>query len=430
LSTRRQSALVDQLVELGLTASEAKAYLAVVNLGTCRVIQIADESNLQRTEIYRLMSRLVSMGLVEETIDPPKRYRPANVKETIPRLAANMRDRLKTLTAESDQLAAKLETLAAKAKPTTEEAIRVVYGPDAARAHLLESIKSAQSEFWAMVGRRRPPHISNRFLAEALRMIASKGLKAKLIVEVDRENLNLVKRLASVFEVRHHEPLPVYMYGADDRSVAVSLAEEPIVHASRTGELLITHGPSVRMLQQSFNILWQASTSFTLREDLLLGRRPSNGVSRVIRGREELYALVRNYTNAAEKRICEYVPTRYSPVRILEGFKEAFLRARQRGVSIRIVCGLTKDNAEAVKSLGELFEVRHTDSPIGFSFSVVDQSDAIVHHVDPDSPELESRADYSIHITNKQGVRHLATMFEMLWKEATPIERSEATRRQ
>ena len=132
------------------------------------------------------MSGLVSKGLVEETIDRPKRYRPVDVKHALPRLARRIRDRFERIAEESEQLAAKLERVSTRPNQTAQEEVRVIYGSQSANTHLLESIGSAQVEFWGMAGRRRPPHISDRLLAEALRLVASKGLKARLIVEVDR----------------------------------------------------------------------------------------------------------------------------------------------------------------------------------------------------------------------------------------------------
>lgn len=73
--------LLSQLKSVGLTAGEARAYLAVIKLGPARVLDIARESGLQRTQVYHLMQRLASMRLVEETIDRPKRYRPSSVQE-------------------------------------------------------------------------------------------------------------------------------------------------------------------------------------------------------------------------------------------------------------------------------------------------------------------------------------------------------------
>lgn len=416
------SALVEKLQSLGLTGNECKAYLTVLKLGTCTAVQVSRESHLQRTDIYQLMSKLVSKGLVEETIDRPKRYSPVDAKQALLRLAARTRDKLDRITKESEQLATKLEGFSKKSRQTPQEEIRVIYGSQSARAHLLESIKSAKSEFWAMAGRSRPQHISNRLLAESLRLIASKGLKARFILEIDKENLKRVRRMTAVAEIVHYQPIPAYAYGVDDKSVAVSLAEEPVNRPSKTTQLVTTYRPIVQVIRQLIDTLWREATPFALREAVLLSHRPPSTSSRFLRGREEAYAQSESAMDTAKESMRVYIPTRFGPTRFLERFNETLLRAHGRGVRIRVVCQLSDDNASAVKTLAKFLEVRHTDDPIGFSMGTVDDLNASIYHTDPDAPTLESRTDCMICITSRKGVQHLAALFDALWQESVPIE--------
>ena len=368
------------------------------------------------------MSGLVSKGLIQETIDRPKQYRPVDVKHAIPRLAVKTRDRLDIIVKESRHMVAKLEGLTTNVKRTPLEEVRVIYGPYHARAHLLESVESANVEFWGIAGRRRPPHISNRLFAEGLRLLKSKGIKTRFILEIDKENLKRVKKMTGVAEVAHYRPIPLYMYGVDDKSVALSLAQEPISRPSHTVQLVATYRPVVQVMRQFFNILWRESTPFALREAILLGRRPLDSNSRITRGREEAYTQTQVMMDSAKNSIRIYNATRFGPVRLLKGLGEALSRAHTRGAKVRAICRLSDGNIGAVKTLAKSMEVRHTDNPIGFNISVVDEFDAALYYVDPDSEELESRADYTIRITSKQGIRHIGNLFEALWEESIPIE--------
>jgi sugar-specific transcriptional regulator TrmB len=367
------------------------------------------------------MVGLVSKGLVEETIDRPKRYRPVDVKYALPRLAVRIRDRLGRIAKESEQLAAKLEGFSTKAKQAPQQEIRVIYGPQSCRAHLLESVKSAEVGFWGMAGRSRPPHISNRLLTESLRLIA-KDIKARFILEIDKENLERVRKISAVAEVAHYQPIPVFMYGADDKSVAVCLAEGPIIRPFQTAQLVTNYRPTVQVMRQFFDILWRESTPFVTREAILLGHRPPSPSSRITRGRKEAYTQTEITMNSAKDSIRIYIPTRFGPVRILKALSGPLLRAHRRGVKIRAICKSSDENAREVKTLVKFAEVRHTDNPIGFSMGIVDDSDASIYYTDPDSSELDSPTDYTIRMTSKEGIRHLGNLFEALWQESTPIE--------
>jgi len=416
------SALMEKMRALGLTENECKAYIALLRLGVCTAVQISRESHLQRTEIYPLMSELASKGLVEETIDRPKRYRPVEAKLALPRLAMKIRDRLDRITKESEQLAKKLERVSTKSKQTNQEEVRIIYGAQPVRAHLLESIRNAEDEFWGISGRGIPPYVSDRFLAQEIRLIASKRLKARLILEIDKGNLRRVKKMTNTAQVGHYEPISVHMYGADDKFVALSLTEETVSRASQTAMLVTSYRPTVRAMREFFNILWRESTPFELREAILLGNLPSDSSGRVTRGREELFLQSKAQVDSAKENIRVYIPTRYGPVRLLKGVGESFMRAQKRGAKIRLICRLTDDNARAVKTLAKFMEIRHTDNSIGFSMGTVDDSDGAIYSTTPDTPELKSRTDYTIVITSKDGIRHLGNLFEALWQESIPIE--------
>jgi len=415
------SALIEKLKTLGLSENECKVYFALLKLGAGTIQQLSREARLQRTEIYPLMTRLVSKGLVEETIDRPRRYVPVDVAVALPRLAWRIRDRLDKIAKESEKLATKLQGFSMKNNQGEQEEIRVIYGSHASRAHLLESARSAKGEFWGMAGRRRPPQFSTRAFAEALRLVTSNKVKTRFILEVDRENLNRVKKIAHMAEVRHFEPIPVYMYGSNT-AVAVSLVEEPIIRASQAAQLVSTYRPTVQVMRQLFNILWTESTPFAAREATLRGQRPAGEESRIIAGRKETYIHSGLMIDSAKHTIRAYIPSLYGPSRLLKGLDEAFLHAHERGVKTRLICKLSATNVSAVKALVKFAEVRHTEDLIGFSLGVMDSTDAVIYYLGHDSPDLESRVDQAIRITSEEGIRHLGNLFEALWAEATPME--------
>jgi sugar-specific transcriptional regulator TrmB len=368
------------------------------------------------------MSGLVSKGLVEETIDRPKRYTPVDAKHALPRLARRIRDRFEKIAEESEQLAAKLERVSSIAKQTAQEEVRVIYGAQSANAHLLESIGSAQVEFWGMAGRRRPPHISDRFLAEALRLVASKGLKARLIIEVDRENLKRVKKMTGATEVAHYQPIPGYMYGVDDKMVAVSLVQEPITHPSQTAQLVSTYRPTVMIMRQFYDILWQESIPLALHEAALSGGGALGSGSLMTRSREQAYVRAEALAKSAKKSIRIYAPHRFEPIRLLNGLGDTLLNAHSRGVKNRMIVALSEENLEAVKKLARFMELRHTNNTLGFSIDIVDDINAEISYVHQDIKELKSHLDYSIHVTSREGIRHISNLFEAVWQESVPVE--------
>lgn len=66
---------VDDLIRLGLTMYEAKAYIATVGLGEGTVVEISAASGVPRSRAYDVMERLAEKGLVEIGSSSPRIYR-------------------------------------------------------------------------------------------------------------------------------------------------------------------------------------------------------------------------------------------------------------------------------------------------------------------------------------------------------------------
>jgi HTH-type transcriptional regulator, sugar sensing transcriptional regulator len=64
----------EELVDLGLTDGEAKAYLALLNLGSSTVGPIVKESKIAYSNIYEVLDRLIDKGLVSLIIKEKTKY--------------------------------------------------------------------------------------------------------------------------------------------------------------------------------------------------------------------------------------------------------------------------------------------------------------------------------------------------------------------
>jgi hypothetical protein len=62
------------LEELGLTASQARVYFASVKFGKATAKDIWRESGVGRQEVYRILSELLEMGLIEKEIATPVEF--------------------------------------------------------------------------------------------------------------------------------------------------------------------------------------------------------------------------------------------------------------------------------------------------------------------------------------------------------------------
>jgi sugar-specific transcriptional regulator TrmB len=66
---------VQALVDLGLTLVQARVYLTLVRFGASKTLAISKISKVAQPDVYRALSKLQELGLVEKLIEVPFQYR-------------------------------------------------------------------------------------------------------------------------------------------------------------------------------------------------------------------------------------------------------------------------------------------------------------------------------------------------------------------
>lgn len=86
---------LELLSELGLTISEAKVYLALVEIGPSSAEKVAEASKIARERVYILMPILRQKGIIHEIISTPKKFAALPFENVIRDLIAKEKDRTK-----------------------------------------------------------------------------------------------------------------------------------------------------------------------------------------------------------------------------------------------------------------------------------------------------------------------------------------------
>jgi len=133
-----ESDAVTALQRLGLSKYEASVFVALQRLGTGTAREVADETDVPRSQVYGAAERLEERGLVEIQQASPIRYRPVSLSEARERL----RDRFER---ETDRAFDSLETLHREAETDGEqEAVWTVSGHEAVVARAAALVEDAE----------------------------------------------------------------------------------------------------------------------------------------------------------------------------------------------------------------------------------------------------------------------------------------------
>lgn len=87
----------DVLEDLGFSKNEAKAYLALLELGSASAGQVAEKSKVHRTNVYDAIERMLERGVVSYTMISDVKYFQATPPQNLFRLLQEKEDKLTTV---------------------------------------------------------------------------------------------------------------------------------------------------------------------------------------------------------------------------------------------------------------------------------------------------------------------------------------------
>lgn len=267
--------LLALMVELGLTSSEAKVYLATSNLGAATTTEIAAAAAKERSNTYHLLERLEQLGLVEATLDSPTKFKPIEAGEAINHLFSIESVKFHELDKRRKSMLASLSSVGLGVARDAET-YSVIKGRARTYLRMIESMSECKKEVSLILSANGVTRL-RRFgdFMQVMKQRARAGVEFRVITEISGSNVEDVREFGKVAELRHvrNQSTNASVYDLKVGSVALvindNLDEDAPEHVA-----LWTSGKSfVKMLTDFFNSIWfvAAPASPTIRS---MGLKP------------------------------------------------------------------------------------------------------------------------------------------------------------
>jgi len=130
-----------------------------------------------------------------------------------------------------------------------------------------------------------------------------------------------------------------------------------------------------------------------------------------LRGRHNLYSHLELAIRNAQKTVT-IMTTSQGLMRKVEGLKPVFEKLKKKGVKVRIAAPLNKETKDAVKDVGSVADVKHTDSKA--RFCIIDGKELIFMIMD--DKEVHPTYDVGIWVNTPFFANALEGMFNLAWK--------------
>lgn len=168
-----ESDAVEAFERLGLTSYEAKVFIALQRIGSGSARDVAQVTDVPRSQVYSAAESLADRGLVGIQQSSPKQFRPVSIEAA----RSTLRDRFER---ESDRAFDFVARARAEGNKETKEDIWTIRGPEGISDRTVELIHEAEE---TVVFGTRLPELLTETITQALVGRAENGVDVTIISE-------------------------------------------------------------------------------------------------------------------------------------------------------------------------------------------------------------------------------------------------------
>jgi sugar-specific transcriptional regulator TrmB len=246
------------LVELGLTSSEAKVYLAAARLGVATTTEIATIAEKERSNTHHLLQRLQQLGLVGASLDSPTKFKPVEPREAIGHLFNLQTVKLRKLEEMKKSVLTNLSPAGLEALPTTET-FSVMKGRVRTYLRVIESMSGCRSEVSLLMSSNGLVRLCRfRDFVQVMKRKAKAGVRFRVITEITTSNAKDARLVGDIAELRHvrNQSTNASIYDMKIGSVALAINDALDDDASEHVALWSNGDSFVKMLAAFFDSVW------------------------------------------------------------------------------------------------------------------------------------------------------------------------------
>lgn len=251
------SEVVKTLQRAGLTRYEAVVFLNLAKAGLATARELALASGVDRVQTYRALESLEGRGFVEVTLDRPKRYAARAVNEVFDMLSEEKRREVESLEAVRKGLLDMWPKITGRTGYARSVRLQVIKG----RAQVYKTIRrlvgAAQREVLAFTTTKGLQRSYRAGINDTLLDAMQRGVKPRLIADVNPGNAALMERIAQRVPLRHVDHQRGRFIVMDRESILTFLIQDEGTIRGEAETALWTNSPDfVRAHVEFFEQVW------------------------------------------------------------------------------------------------------------------------------------------------------------------------------
>jgi sugar-specific transcriptional regulator TrmB len=422
-----ETTIREVLENLGLTGKEAEVYIFLAKRGPLKGVELAKQLKKHKAQIYRILKRLQTKGLLESTLEATPRFTAVPFEKVLDQFIKIKQEEAAFIERTKEDWLKDWERInKARIQPTTEK-FAVIEGSKKIYSKIAEMIENTTIKLSAI------STVKDLVRAEQFGVFDSAynhpfktEVKFRFLTEINNQNLKAIKllktKLRAELDFKGRNPdLGLSLF---PRMVVRDEEEILFFISTRTGSLtkgrevcLSTNCKSlVQAFSNVFEDLWRNSTNIEKKiEEIETGiKAPRTFIIDDAGTAKNSYSEI---VNSANEEILMMTSSEgliglYKNLDSLKGLAE-------KDVSIKVLAPILNKNLEATQHLSKFCEIRHT--PLSYvQTTLVDGEHLFQFKTPPFSKEVSESSIFesTFYSNDSKYVKRTRIMFNDLWKRA------------
>src|SRR5881296_251407 len=195
----------EALQRIGLSRYEALVFVNLARAGATTAGDVARASGVNRVQTYRALEGLEARGLVEVTLDRPRRYAARALQDVFDMIVDEKKAELEKLDAVRKKLLEEWPKISGRRQEPPSVRLQVIKGRAQIYRTLRQFVASSREEVLAFTTTKGLQRSYRAGINEALLSAMRRGVKSRIAADVNAANAALMSRVAEHVPLRHVE---------------------------------------------------------------------------------------------------------------------------------------------------------------------------------------------------------------------------------
>ncbi len=216
----------EALERVGLGRYEALVFLNLSRAGAVTAREVARVSGVNRVQTYRALGGLEARGLVEVTLDRPRRYAARALNDVFDMIAEEKRFELERMDEVRKTLLEAWPGMSGRTRDRPSVRLQVIKGRGQIYRTIREFVSRAKEEVLAFTTTKGLLRSYRAGINEALLASMRRGVQPRLVADINETNAALMTRVAANVPLRHVDRQRARFIIADRMSILAFLIQD------------------------------------------------------------------------------------------------------------------------------------------------------------------------------------------------------------